>query len=201
MKKMKLMKWEEQVQDRLKWKDIVEKAKTLSQLQRHRRRRRRRGTAPLILNLALNTGEWSASRPGRITSRKSPRYPSNRRISRAQKRSRRFGAEKKSLTSARNRNPNRSNVYRKRGKVGATVLNKAPCQGQPRPLYPPGKSPPYLLNRTHGGLHSRCRRFGEQSLVRVGIRTPDRPACSLVPYQLRSSDSPCLFIQPQINEM
>jgi len=32
MKKMKLMKWEEQVQDRLKWKDIVEKAKTLSQL-------------------------------------------------------------------------------------------------------------------------------------------------------------------------
>jgi len=25
---MKLMKWTEQVQDRLKWKDIVEKAKT-----------------------------------------------------------------------------------------------------------------------------------------------------------------------------
>jgi len=32
MKKMKLMKWAEQVQDRLKWKDIVEKAKTLPDL-------------------------------------------------------------------------------------------------------------------------------------------------------------------------
>jgi len=32
LKKMELMKWEEQVQDRLKWKDIVEKAKTLSEL-------------------------------------------------------------------------------------------------------------------------------------------------------------------------
>jgi len=39
---MKLTKWAEQVQDHLKWKDIVEKAKTLSELQRHRRRRRRR---------------------------------------------------------------------------------------------------------------------------------------------------------------
>jgi len=29
LKKMKLMKWAEQVQDRLKWKAIVEKAKTL----------------------------------------------------------------------------------------------------------------------------------------------------------------------------
>jgi len=29
LKKMKLMKWAEQVKDRLKWKDIVEKAKTL----------------------------------------------------------------------------------------------------------------------------------------------------------------------------
>ena len=29
LKKMKLMKWAEQVQDRLKWKDIVVKAKTL----------------------------------------------------------------------------------------------------------------------------------------------------------------------------
>jgi hypothetical protein len=29
LKKMKLMKWAKQVQDRLKWKDIVEKAKTL----------------------------------------------------------------------------------------------------------------------------------------------------------------------------
>jgi hypothetical protein len=32
LKKMKLIKWTEQVQDRLKWKDIVEKAKTLSEL-------------------------------------------------------------------------------------------------------------------------------------------------------------------------
>ena len=32
MKKMKLTKWEEQVQDRLKWKDTAEKAKTLSEL-------------------------------------------------------------------------------------------------------------------------------------------------------------------------
>ena len=32
LKKTKLMKWAEQVQDRLKWKDIVEKVKTLSEL-------------------------------------------------------------------------------------------------------------------------------------------------------------------------
>jgi len=32
LKKMKLMKWAEKVQDRLKWKDIVEKAKTVSDL-------------------------------------------------------------------------------------------------------------------------------------------------------------------------
>ena len=32
LKKMKLMKWVEQVQDRLKWKDIVEKAKTVPEL-------------------------------------------------------------------------------------------------------------------------------------------------------------------------
>jgi len=32
LKKMKLMKWAEQVQDRLKWKDIVERAKTVSEL-------------------------------------------------------------------------------------------------------------------------------------------------------------------------
>jgi len=32
VKKMKLIKWTEQVQDRLKWKDIVEKAKTLPEL-------------------------------------------------------------------------------------------------------------------------------------------------------------------------
>jgi hypothetical protein len=32
LKKMKLTKWTEQVQDRLKWKGIVEKAKTLPEL-------------------------------------------------------------------------------------------------------------------------------------------------------------------------
>jgi len=32
LEKMKLPKWAEQVQDRSKWKDIVEKAKTLSEL-------------------------------------------------------------------------------------------------------------------------------------------------------------------------
>jgi len=31
-KKMQLVKWAEQVQDRSKWKDIVEKAKNLSEL-------------------------------------------------------------------------------------------------------------------------------------------------------------------------
>jgi len=42
LKKMKLRKWAEQVQDRSKLKDIGEKAKTVSELWRHRRRRRRR---------------------------------------------------------------------------------------------------------------------------------------------------------------
>jgi len=32
LKKMKLIKWTEQVQDRLKWKGIVEMAKTLPEL-------------------------------------------------------------------------------------------------------------------------------------------------------------------------
>ena len=32
LKKMKLVKWAKRVQDRLKWEDIVEKAKTLSEL-------------------------------------------------------------------------------------------------------------------------------------------------------------------------
>jgi hypothetical protein len=32
LKEMKLIKWAGQVQDRLKWKDIVEKAKTLPEL-------------------------------------------------------------------------------------------------------------------------------------------------------------------------
>jgi len=38
LKKIKLMKRAGQVQDGLKWRDIVEKAKTLLQLQRHTRR-------------------------------------------------------------------------------------------------------------------------------------------------------------------
>ena len=32
LKKMKLVKWAEQVQGRLKWKDVVGKAKTVSEL-------------------------------------------------------------------------------------------------------------------------------------------------------------------------
>jgi hypothetical protein len=40
LKKMKIIKWTEQVQDRLKWEGTIEKAKTLPELQRHRRRRR-----------------------------------------------------------------------------------------------------------------------------------------------------------------
>jgi len=32
LKKMELIKWAEQVQDHLKWKDIIEKAKTLPEL-------------------------------------------------------------------------------------------------------------------------------------------------------------------------
>jgi len=32
LRKVKLKKWEEQVQDRLKWKDIVEKDKTVPEL-------------------------------------------------------------------------------------------------------------------------------------------------------------------------
>ena len=32
LKKLKLMKWTEQVQDRLKWKGIVEKAKTVPEV-------------------------------------------------------------------------------------------------------------------------------------------------------------------------
>ena len=32
LRKMKLIKWAERVQDRLKWKDIVENVKTVSEL-------------------------------------------------------------------------------------------------------------------------------------------------------------------------
>ena len=38
-KKTKLIKWTEHVQDRLKWKGTVEKARTLPELQRQARRR------------------------------------------------------------------------------------------------------------------------------------------------------------------
>jgi hypothetical protein len=42
LKKMELTKWAEQVQDRLQWEDMVERAKTVSELLRQRRRRRSR---------------------------------------------------------------------------------------------------------------------------------------------------------------
>jgi len=48
LKKMKHMKWAEQVQDRLKWKDIVEKRPRRYQSCRRRRRRRRRSIDPQI---------------------------------------------------------------------------------------------------------------------------------------------------------
>jgi len=38
LKKTKLIKWTEEVEDRLKWKGTVEKAKNLPELWRHRRR-------------------------------------------------------------------------------------------------------------------------------------------------------------------
>ena len=45
LKKIRLMMWSEQVQDRLKWKDIAEKAKTLLEFWRHRRRKRNVSTS------------------------------------------------------------------------------------------------------------------------------------------------------------
>jgi hypothetical protein len=36
LKNMKHIKWAEQAQDRLKWKDIIEKAKSLPELKHHR---------------------------------------------------------------------------------------------------------------------------------------------------------------------
>jgi hypothetical protein len=50
LKKMKLIKWTEQVQDSLKWKDIVKKAKTVPELQRHRRRKRYVNDHTLTIN-------------------------------------------------------------------------------------------------------------------------------------------------------
>jgi hypothetical protein len=42
LKKMKLMKWGEQVQNRLKWKNIVEKTKTLPVVAPGRRRKKKK---------------------------------------------------------------------------------------------------------------------------------------------------------------
>jgi hypothetical protein len=42
LRKMKLMKWAEQVQDRRKWKDIVEKAKTLTEFVVQKKKKKRR---------------------------------------------------------------------------------------------------------------------------------------------------------------
>jgi hypothetical protein len=39
-----------------------------------------RGIAPLILDLELDGGEWSASRLGRFTAGQEPRYPLLRRL-------------------------------------------------------------------------------------------------------------------------
>jgi hypothetical protein len=44
MRRMEIVKWPEQVQDRPKWKVIVEKAKTLPELWCIRRRRRKEGS-------------------------------------------------------------------------------------------------------------------------------------------------------------
>jgi hypothetical protein len=52
---MKLIKWTGQVQDRLKWKDTVEKIKTVPELWRHRRRRREEG----LQNIGTNLPFWT----------------------------------------------------------------------------------------------------------------------------------------------
>jgi hypothetical protein len=38
---MKLIKWTEQVKDRLKWKDTVEKAKTLSEKEKEEKKKKK----------------------------------------------------------------------------------------------------------------------------------------------------------------
>jgi hypothetical protein len=51
--------------------------------------------APRIPDLGTNGGEWSASRPGRLTpQKKSPWYPLDRRLGGLQSRSGRGGEEK-----------------------------------------------------------------------------------------------------------
>jgi hypothetical protein len=51
---------------------------------------------PLILDSALDGGEWLASRPGRFTQGKSRRYPLDRRLGGIQSRSGHGGEEKNS---------------------------------------------------------------------------------------------------------
>jgi hypothetical protein len=53
--------------------------------------RESRGIAPLILTLALEGGEWSASRPGRFTHATGAGYPLNRRLGGPQSRFGHFG--------------------------------------------------------------------------------------------------------------
>jgi hypothetical protein len=63
------------------------------------------GIAPLTL--ALDGGEWSASRPGHFTpGGKNPRYPLDRRLGGPQNRSRRGGVER-DLSPCRESNPDR----------------------------------------------------------------------------------------------
>jgi hypothetical protein len=57
---------------------------------------------PLFLTSALEGGEWSASRPGRFTPGKSPRYPLDRRLGGPQNRPGCSGIEK-NLVPAGNR--------------------------------------------------------------------------------------------------
>ena len=53
-----------------------------------------RGTAPLILNLLLDGGEWSTPGPPRFTLGKERRYPLNRQLGGPQSRSAHFGEKK-----------------------------------------------------------------------------------------------------------
>jgi hypothetical protein len=50
-----------------------------------------RGTPPLILDLALDGGEWSTSRPDRFTPEKELQFSLNRRLSGPHSQSGRFG--------------------------------------------------------------------------------------------------------------
>jgi hypothetical protein len=50
--------------------------------------------APLILNLGREGDECSASRPGRITPGKEPRYPNSRKLGETHSKCGRFGGDK-----------------------------------------------------------------------------------------------------------